>query len=341
MGEELTLFRAAFNGSLRIESRPEHLTSEAGAVFLREVIERLGISGWMTRRLKDTRDRDLITHPLSELLNTSLLLLGQGWRDQDDADSLRNDAVFRLAVSERRGVAALARREAEEGRALSKNPPAPDGLASQPTLSRLVRMLSTEDNRGVLRGALLECAARRVRATRGHRHRYLTIDIDSLPIEVHGHQPGSEHNGHYHRRIYHPLIASIAETGDLIDAKLREGNAHTAAGSSEFIGELLDRVERKLCQVAAVRMDAGFPEENLLATHSRSGARRTWRGCATTRCSIAWRCPTSSARSGDPLPNPVPGPTRRPTGRRSGRANDEWCWWSSSGPTSSSCITSG
>jgi len=45
MGEELTLFRAAFNGSLRIESRGEHLTSEAGAVFLREVIERLGISG--------------------------------------------------------------------------------------------------------------------------------------------------------------------------------------------------------------------------------------------------------------------------------------------------------
>jgi hypothetical protein len=265
MGEDLALFRAEFNGSLRIEARAERLTSEAGAVFLREVIERLGMSGWMTRRLADTRDPELITHPLSELLNTSLLLLGQGWRDQDDADTLRNDAVFRLAVSERRGVTPLETRPREDHRLLSKNPPVPDGLASQPTLSRLVRMLSTEGNRGVLRGALLECAARRIRATRGgHRHRYLTIDIDSLPIDVHGHQPGSEHNGHYHRRIYHPLIASIAETGDLIDAKLREGNAHTAAGSVEFIGELLDRVERKLCQVAAVRMDAGFPEEHLL-----------------------------------------------------------------------------
>jgi Transposase DDE domain group 1 len=265
VGEELTLFRAAFNGSLRIEARPERLTSEAGAVFLREVIERLGISGWLTERLKDSRDPELITHPLAELLNTSLLLLGQGWRDQDDADTLRDDAVFRLAVSERRGVCPLETRAREEGRELSKNPPVPDGLASQPTLSRLVRMLSTQENREVLRGALLECAARRIRATRrGHRQRYLTIDIDSLPIEVHGHQPGSEHNGHYHRRIYHPLIASIAETGDLIDAKLREGNAHTAAGSVEFIGELIDRVERELCQVAAVRMDAGFPEETLL-----------------------------------------------------------------------------
>ncbi len=267
MGEDLTLFRAEFNRSLRIESRPERLTSEAGAVFLREVIERLGMSGWLVRRLEDWRDPELITHPLGELLNTSLLLLGQGWRDQDDADVLRNDSVFRLAVSGRRGISPLETREREEGRPLSKNPPVPDGLASQPTLSRLVRMLSGDENRRVLRGALLECAARRIRATRdGHRYRYLTIDIDSLPIEVHGHQPGSEYNGHYHTRIYHPLIASIAETGDLIDAKLREGNVHTAAGGVEFIGELLDQVERKLCQVAAVRMDAGFPEEHLLGS---------------------------------------------------------------------------
>ena len=89
MGEDLARFRAEFNGSLRIESRPERLTTEAGAIFLREVVERLGMSGWLVRRLEDSRNPDLITHPLGELLNTSLLLLGQGWRDEDDAD-LRN-----------------------------------------------------------------------------------------------------------------------------------------------------------------------------------------------------------------------------------------------------------
>ncbi len=266
MGEEdLALFRAEFNRSLRIESRPERLTSEAGAVVLREVLERLGLVDWLVKRLVDHRDPDLITHRLSELVTTSLLLLGQGWRDQDDADTLRHDPVLRLAVSERRGIAPLETRPREEGTPLSKNPSVPDGLASQPTLSRLVRMLSTPENRAVLRGALLECAARRLHAMRGgHLFRYLTIDIDSLPIEVHGHQPGSEYNGHYHTRIFHPLIASIAETGDLIDAQLRPGNAHTAEGGVEFIGALLDAVERQLCQVPAVRMDAGFPEESLL-----------------------------------------------------------------------------
>jgi len=266
MGEgNLALFRSKFNRSVRIESRPERLTSEAGAVVLREVLERLGLVDWLVKRLVDHRDPELITHPLSELVTTSLLLLGQGWRDQDDADTLRHDPVLRLAVSERRGIAPLETRPREEGTPLSKNPSVPDGLASQPTLSRLVRMLSTPENRAVLRGALLECAARRLHAMRGgHRFRYLTIDIDSLPIEVHGHQPGSEYNGHYHTRIFHPLIASIAETGDLLDAQLRPGNVHTAEGGVEFVGPLLDRVEQKLCQVAAVRMDAGFPEEHLL-----------------------------------------------------------------------------
>ncbi len=79
MGEDLTPFWAEFNGSLRIESRAERLTSEAGAVILREVVERLGVGPWMVERLHDSRDPRLITHPLAELLHTAVLLIAQGW----------------------------------------------------------------------------------------------------------------------------------------------------------------------------------------------------------------------------------------------------------------------
>lgn len=273
MGEDLTLFGTEFNGSLRVEARAERLTSEAGAVVVREVIERYGITQWLKDRLHDPRNQSLITHPLGEMINTWLLLLAQGWRDRDDADTLRDDPVLRLAVSNRRGTSPLEKREPDrEGRPLSKNPSHPDGLASQPTLSRLGRSLSSDHNRAVVREALLELASRRIKAGRnGHRIRYLTVDVDSLPIEVHGHQPGSEHNGHYHARIYHPLVASVAETGDLLDVQLREGNLHTADGALSFVLYLLGRVEEKLCQVAAVRMDAGFPEEGLLSALEARG----------------------------------------------------------------------
>lgn len=266
MGEDLTLFSAEFNGSLRIESRAERLTSEAGAVILREVSERLGIMSWLAERLHDPRNPRLITHPLAELLHTWVLLIAQGWRDRDDADALRDDAALRLAVSTRRGISPLLGPEIEEGELPSKNPPVPEGLASQPTLSRLGRVLAEEENRGVLREALLEAAARRVKANRGgHRLRYASIDVDGLPIDVHGQQPGSQYNGHYHARIYHPIVASLAETGDLVDLRLREGNVHSAEGALEFVLSLVERVEMKLCQVASVRLDAGFPEEKLLA----------------------------------------------------------------------------
>jgi hypothetical protein len=154
----------------------------------------------------------------------------------------------------------------EEGSSL------PDGLASQPTLSRLTAALSIKRNRSVLRSSLLETASRRILAMRGGRRpRYLTIDVDSIPIEVYGHQPGSEYNAHYHSRIYHPLVALCAETGDLLDAKLRPGNVHTADGGLDFILPLIDEVEKKLCQVASVRIDAGFPEDELLSALEERG----------------------------------------------------------------------
>src|SRR5438876_544642 len=100
---------------------------------------------------------------------------------------------MRLAVSQRRGTSPLDKRPPNpDGTPLSKNPPVPDGLASQPPLSRLERALSSDHNRDILRKALLELASRTIKSGRsGHRLRYLTLDIDSLPVEVHGHQPGS------------------------------------------------------------------------------------------------------------------------------------------------------
>jgi len=257
MGETLPLFRSSFNKSLRIEARPDRLTAEPGAIVLREIMQRTRIIEWLVERLFDPRDADKVTYPLADLLRTVLLLLGQGWRDQDDADAFRHDAGLRLAATGARGTTALC---------------GETHLASQPKLSRLIAVLSTPENRAVLHEAIIELAGRRLRGMRGgHRHRYLSIDVDSLPIEVHGHQPGSAWNGHYHQRMYHPLVASVAETGDILDARLRAGNVHTADGALDFILDLVDRAEDALCQVAVVRIDAGFPDDKLLGGLERRG----------------------------------------------------------------------
>src|SRR5690625_2907036 len=85
MGETLPLFKASFNHAVQVESRPEHLTGEAGALIQREIMDRLGIIEWLGERLTDPRDPSRVTYPLADLIRTHLMLLGQGWRDQDGA----------------------------------------------------------------------------------------------------------------------------------------------------------------------------------------------------------------------------------------------------------------
>ena len=78
MGEvQGTLFPLEFNHSLKLRSTPEGLTADAGAVFLREVGERLGLWKLLEEALGDSRDPELITHPFGELLRTAVLLAAQ------------------------------------------------------------------------------------------------------------------------------------------------------------------------------------------------------------------------------------------------------------------------
>ncbi|GHE03844.1 hypothetical protein U879_21490 [Defluviimonas sp. 20V17] len=251
MGETLQPVTPGFNRSLRIESRADRLTGDPGVVVLREILERSGIVGWMTSRMRDPRRQEDVTHDLASLIRTCVLLAAQGWRDHDDADALRHDPAFRLAASSAAGLTPLA-----DG----------GGLASQPTLSRFTALMAEPGNLQVLREAVLEMAGRGIRAERGgKRARRITLDVDSAPIEVHGHQPKAEWNGHYAARIYHPLITSIAETGDMLDARLRAGNVGTADGALDVILDVVDRAQTSLCEVAMVRIDAGFPSATLLA----------------------------------------------------------------------------
>ena len=256
MGEAKTdQLPCSFNASVRVEGRGDRLSSEGGVLALRELDERLGVTRWLADHLKDPRRPDLITHPLAELIRARTYLMAQGQRDQDDADRLRDDPACRLAVSERRGLSPLEPCD----HALR-----PDGLASQPTQSRLVEALSTAENLKTLNRGLFESARRDIMAHRGRRFQNVTLDIDSLPVEVHGEQAGSAYNGHYKIRCYHPIVAMLSETAHWLRAELRPGNVYTSDGAADFLLPLIDEVEEKIARVASVRGDAGFPDEKLL-----------------------------------------------------------------------------
>ena len=256
MGETLPVFSTTFNRSAQIEARADHLSADTGALLLREIMERTGIIEWMTERLVDPRNPHLITYPLADLLRTSLLMLGQGWRDQDDADRLRHDPSLRVANDSRRGTASLEQDSV---------------LPSQPTLSRLLDVLRAQANQEVLREAVIEQALRRLElSNHGRRYKRLMVDVDGLPAQVHGQQSGSEYNGYYGQRMFHALIASCAESGEMLGGTLRPGAVGSADGALEFIRSVVERV-RRVCESVLVRLDPGFPDGQTLTGLESAG----------------------------------------------------------------------
>ena len=78
MSETLAQIRPSFNRSLRLETRREWLSADTGGLVQREMMDRTGLIDWLTERLHDPRDPSSVRYPLSDLLRTRLLLLGQG-----------------------------------------------------------------------------------------------------------------------------------------------------------------------------------------------------------------------------------------------------------------------
>ncbi len=88
MSESVSLLRPGFNKSLRVEARPDRLTADAGAVILREILDKTRVVDDLVRDMADPRRESHVTHRLDDLLRTNLLLIGQGWTRQSLSRSM-------------------------------------------------------------------------------------------------------------------------------------------------------------------------------------------------------------------------------------------------------------
>jgi hypothetical protein len=100
----------------------------------------------------------------------------------------------------------------------------------------------------------------------------VTIDLDSTICEVHGkHKHGAAY-GYTKVFGYHPLLATRADTGEVLHARLRKGSSQR--GHKRFVEELIARVRRAGATGAlTVRADAAFWNYTLLDSLTRLGVR--------------------------------------------------------------------
>jgi hypothetical protein len=104
----------------------------------------------------------------------------------------------------------------------------------------------------------------------GPGSRALTIDLDSTICEVHGKAKHGAAYGYTKVLGYHPLLATRADTGEVLHARLRKGSSQR--GAKRFAEELIARVRRAGASGAlTVRGDAGFWNYALIDTLTRLG----------------------------------------------------------------------
>lgn len=221
---------------VRIAVSTQQITAHAGLVLVRELAVSLGLPELLDQVTVKKRRRGY--SPAQQILALCETLIAGG-ECLDDVALLRADG----AQERLRG----------------------HGLPDPTTLGRFLRRFGL-GHLAQLNRALDQAFARVHPLLERER---VTLDLDASYIETHG-PVGARHGarGTYTGKVaLHPLLCFVAETGEWLHARLRNGHAAASRGAGRFVGECL----RRLPAGAHVylRADEGFWGQDFFAELER------------------------------------------------------------------------
>jgi hypothetical protein len=208
------------------------ITSDAGALLLREADRRLGLIDRLDAVIPDPRNQSLITHQQSTMLRQRIFAIAMGYEDGNDHQQLRDDPLMQLVTE--RGI----------------DPDQP--LASPPTLCRLENRLA--------RKALVDIAKVFVEVfikSHASAPRELVLDFDATDDAVHGHQVNRFFHGYYDQYCFLPLYVFCGH--HLLVSYLRPANIDAATHTWAILALLVKRFREVWPDVKIIfRGDSGF-----------------------------------------------------------------------------------
>src|SRR3954453_12330329 len=221
------------------------LTTDAGALLLREVGDRLGLPDAPAAPTPDPRWLPIVIHDQKAMLAQRITAIALGYEDLNDHHALRDDPALQLVAG---------------------RDPAPEvPLASPSTLCRL-------ENR-VDRAAAARIAAVLVEQfIAGHAEppEALILDLDATDDPVHGEQEGRFFHGYYDHYCYLPLYVFCGD--ELLVAYLRPSDIDAAKHSRAILKLLVRRLRAAWPGVKiTVRADSGFCRWRLMRWCDRNG----------------------------------------------------------------------
>jgi Transposase DDE domain group 1 len=108
----------------------------------------------------------------------------------------------------------------------------------------------------------------------GSRDAPMTVDVDSTICETYGLAKQGGVFGHTKVRGYHPLVAVVAGTGDVVHTRLRGGNANSGRGAKSFLTETFNRIRAAgATGPVTLRADSGFYARKVVEACRRADVR--------------------------------------------------------------------
>ena len=221
------------------------ITSDAGALLLREVDQRIGLIDAIDGCIQDPRDPDAITHTQRAMLAQRILAIALGYEDLNDHQALRTDPLFQVVTD--RGI----------------DPEQP--LASTPTLWRLEDRVGRPAMVRIVEGFVEQFIA-----SHDGPPEQIVLDFDATDDPLHGRQEGRFFHGYYDHYCYLPLYVFCGE--QLLVPYLRPSNIDAAKHSRAILKLLVRRFRQVWPDVRIVlRADSGFARWRLMRWCDRKG----------------------------------------------------------------------
>jgi hypothetical protein len=193
------------------------ITSNAGALLLRETEKQTGIISALTSVISDTRDLRYVDHSILDIITQRVNQIACGYEDANDSDSLRSDPALKTAAG--------------------RLPITGADLASQPTVSRLENAVRRSDlvrmGYAIVDNFISSYAVPPA---------LIILDFDDTEDKTHGQQQLTLFNNYYDSHCYLPLHVYEGISGKLIASVLRPGKRPTG----KQVVAILKRIVKKI-----------------------------------------------------------------------------------------------
>jgi len=235
------------------------ISTDGGALLLRQVEERTGIIAGFAKCFTDHRDQDLIEHTIGQLIAQRIYALALGYEDLNDHDTLRHDPLLAVLAGKDDPTGNNRLRLRDKGKA----------LAGKSTLNRLEltparansssRYKKITVNRHTVDEFFVDVFLRsydKVPQT-------IIIDLDATDDPIYGHQSGRFFHGYYDSYCYLPLYVFCGE--HLLCARLRPSDIDASAGSVKELERIISQIRQSWPDVQIIiRGDSGFCREPIM-----------------------------------------------------------------------------